>query len=89
MSKKSYPLSKVYQLLEPGPVTLVTTARKGKPNVMTMTWHMMVDFNPSVPGSIALFSVTQLIVRAKPCKEIFDPVAFLPLKNYVEDLWKL
>ena len=40
------PLSKVYQLLEPGPVVLLTTAHKGRANVMTMSWHMMVDFDP-------------------------------------------
>jgi len=39
-------LSKVYQLLEPGPVVLLTTARKGRANVMTMSWHMMLDFEP-------------------------------------------
>ena len=39
-------LSKVYQLLEPGPVVLVTTASKGRVNVMTMSWHMMVEFEP-------------------------------------------
>jgi flavin reductase (DIM6/NTAB) family NADH-FMN oxidoreductase RutF len=39
-------LSKVYQLLEPGPVVLLTTARKGRANVMTMSWHMMVEFEP-------------------------------------------
>ena len=39
-------LSKVYQLLEPGPVVLLTTARKGRSNVMTMSWHMMVEFEP-------------------------------------------
>ena len=27
---KDLPLSKVYQLLEPGPVVLLTTARKGR-----------------------------------------------------------
>ena len=43
---KSLPLSKVYQLLEPGPVVLLTTARRGRVNVMTMSWHMMVDFEP-------------------------------------------
>ncbi len=43
---KELPLSKVYQLLEPGPVVLLTTARKGRPNVMTMSWHMMVEFEP-------------------------------------------
>lgn len=39
-------LSKVYQLLEPGPVVLLTTAHKGRANVMTMSWHMMLDFEP-------------------------------------------
>jgi flavin reductase (DIM6/NTAB) family NADH-FMN oxidoreductase RutF len=40
------PLSKVYQLLEPGPVVLLTTARKGRANVMAMSWHMMIEFEP-------------------------------------------
>jgi flavin reductase (DIM6/NTAB) family NADH-FMN oxidoreductase RutF len=43
---KELPLAKVYQLLEPGPVVLLTTARKGRANVMTMSWHMMVEFEP-------------------------------------------
>jgi flavin reductase (DIM6/NTAB) family NADH-FMN oxidoreductase RutF len=43
---KELPLSKVYQLLEPGPVVLLTTARKGRTNVMTMSWHMMIEFEP-------------------------------------------
>ena len=43
---RALPLSKVYQLLEPGPVVLLTTARKGRPNVMAMSWHMMLDFEP-------------------------------------------
>ncbi len=43
---KPLPLGNVYQLLEPGPVVMLTTARKGRPNVMTMSWHMMVEFEP-------------------------------------------
>ncbi len=43
---KELPLSKVYQLLEPGPVVLLTTARKSRANVMAMSWHMMVEFEP-------------------------------------------
>ena len=43
---KALPLSKVYQLIEPGPVVLLSTAQRGRPNVMTMSWHMMVDFEP-------------------------------------------
>lgn len=43
---KELPLSKVYQLLEPGPVVLLASTYKGRANVMTMSWHMMVDFEP-------------------------------------------
>ena len=39
-------LGKVYQKLEPGPVVLLTTADAGRANVMAMSWHMMVEFNP-------------------------------------------
>ncbi len=39
-----FPLSRFYQLLEPGPVVLLTTIDKnGRANVMTMSWHMMVN----------------------------------------------
>ncbi|MCK9635472.1 MAG: flavin reductase family protein [Methylobacter tundripaludum] len=46
------PLSKVYQLLEPGPVVLLTTADKGRANVMTMSWHMMVEFEPPLVACV-------------------------------------
>jgi flavin reductase (DIM6/NTAB) family NADH-FMN oxidoreductase RutF len=52
MEKKAYPLSKVYQLLEPGPVVMVSTARKGVPNVMTLSWLMMIDFEPPLLGFV-------------------------------------
>ena len=49
---KDLPLSKVYQLLEPGPVVLLTTSRKGRANVMTMSWHMMVEFEPPLVACV-------------------------------------
>src|ERR1035438_10729348 len=49
---KDLPLSKVYQLLEPGPVVLLTTASKGRANVMTMSWHMMVEFEPPLVACV-------------------------------------
>ena len=45
-------LSKVYQLLEPGPVVLLTTASGGGSNVMTLSWHMMVEFAPPLVACI-------------------------------------
>jgi len=52
MVKKSFPLSQVYRLLEPGPVVMVTTARKGRANIMTMSWHTMIDFEPPLVGCV-------------------------------------
>jgi flavin reductase (DIM6/NTAB) family NADH-FMN oxidoreductase RutF len=52
MPKKSYPLSKVYGLLEPGPVVLLTTFGKGRPNIMAMSWHTMLDFVPPLVGCV-------------------------------------
>ncbi|MDP4261409.1 MAG: flavin reductase family protein [Bacteroidota bacterium] len=52
MKKKSFPLSKVYGLLEPGPVVMLTTARRGQNNVMTMSWHTMLEFEPPLIGCV-------------------------------------
>lgn len=50
---KSLPLSEVYKLIEPGPVVLLSTlAKGGRPNVMTMSWHMMMEFEPPQIGCI-------------------------------------
>jgi flavin reductase (DIM6/NTAB) family NADH-FMN oxidoreductase RutF len=63
MAKRSYPLSKVYGLLEPGPAVLLTTSHKGRANVMTMSWHTMMEFDPPLVGCIVSendFSFTAL-----------------------------
>ncbi len=52
MPRKPLPLREVYRLLEPGPVVLLTTARKGRANVMTMSWHTMMEFEPPLIGCV-------------------------------------
>jgi len=52
MPKRTLPLAKVYGLLEPGPVVLLTTAHKSKANVMTMSWHTMMEFEPPLIGCV-------------------------------------
>jgi flavin reductase (DIM6/NTAB) family NADH-FMN oxidoreductase RutF len=42
---KSLPLEKAFTLIEPGPVTLVTTHDGQKDNVMTITWTMVLGFS--------------------------------------------
>jgi flavin reductase (DIM6/NTAB) family NADH-FMN oxidoreductase RutF len=51
-TKRNLPLSRVYRLLEPGPVVLVTTAHKGRPNVMTLSWLTMMEFEPPLVGCV-------------------------------------
>ena len=76
------PLAKAYQLLEPGPVVLLTTARKGRANVMTMSWHMMVEFEPPLVGcvvssanhSFAALRATGECVIAVPARKLASKV---------------
>ena len=78
MSLRALPLGKVYRLLEPGPVVLVTTARKGRANVMPMSWHTMMEFEPPLVGcvisnrdtSFAALRSTKECVIAIPTVEI-------------------
>ena len=76
---KDLPLSDVYQVLEPGPVVLLTTARKGKANVMTMSWHMMVDFTPPLVACVVGGSYSFEALRAtKECVIAVPAVELAP-----------
>ncbi|MFY3743545.1 flavin reductase family protein [Anaeromyxobacter sp. Red801] len=50
--KVRLPLAEVYRLLEPGPVVLVTTGGPGRPDVMTMSWLTMMEFEPPRVGCV-------------------------------------
>jgi flavin reductase (DIM6/NTAB) family NADH-FMN oxidoreductase RutF len=49
-TKKDFPVSDVRRFLEPGPIVLVSSAWKGEENIMTMGWHMIMEFVPSLIG---------------------------------------
>ncbi len=48
--KKDFPVSEVRRFLEPGPIVLVSSSWRGKSNIMTMGWHMVMEFEPSIIG---------------------------------------
>ncbi len=50
--KKDFPVSDIRRFLEPGPVVLVSSFWKGKANIMTMGWHTVMEFSPSLVGCI-------------------------------------
>ena len=82
MARKSLPLSKVYGLLEPGPVVLVTTARNGRQDIMAMSWHTMMEFEPPLVGcvisnrnhSFGLLKATRECVINIPTVELAEQV---------------
>lgn len=41
MARRTLSLSKVYGLIEPGPVLLLSTAWRGQRDVMALSWHNM------------------------------------------------
>jgi len=75
-------LSKVYGLLEPGPVVLVTTAHQDRRDVMTLSWHVMLDFEPPLLGfvmsdrnhSFALLQASKECVINIPTVELAEKV---------------
>jgi flavin reductase (DIM6/NTAB) family NADH-FMN oxidoreductase RutF len=77
---KEFPLSKAFELIEPGPVVLVTTrARNGKTNVMTMSWHMDVDFTP-----IMACVVSEGDYSFKALRETKECVVAIPTVDIIE-----
>jgi flavin reductase (DIM6/NTAB) family NADH-FMN oxidoreductase RutF len=51
-TKKDFPVSDIRRFLEPGPIVLVSSAWKGKANIMTMGWHTVMEFSPSLVGCV-------------------------------------
>ncbi len=50
--KQDFPVSEIRRFLEPGPVVLVSSAWKGERNIMTVGWHMVMEFSPSLIGCL-------------------------------------
>ncbi len=83
MPKRSFPLAKVSTLIEPGPVLLISTAHRGERDVMTQSWHAMLEFEPPLIGcvisdrnhSFALLKASRECVINIPTLELADSVA--------------
>jgi flavin reductase (DIM6/NTAB) family NADH-FMN oxidoreductase RutF len=68
-AKRDFPVSKIRRYLEPGPIVLVSSAWKGETNIMTMGWHMVMEFEPSLIGCYIWDQnhSFELIRRSKEC----------------------
>ena len=43
-----FPLDRAFTFLESGPVLLVSTCHKRRRNLMTLSWHALLDFEPTL-----------------------------------------
>lgn len=68
-TKLDFPVSEVRRFLEPGPVVLVSSAWKGKTNIMTMAWHTVMEFTPALVGCVISSAnhSYDMISRSKEC----------------------
>lgn len=67
--KYDFPVANVRRFIEPGPVVLVSSAWKSEMNIMTMGWHMVMGFLPSLIGCY-IWSENysfELIRKSKEC----------------------
>jgi flavin reductase (DIM6/NTAB) family NADH-FMN oxidoreductase RutF len=67
--KKDYPVAEIRRFLEPGPIVLVSSAYQGKTNIMTMGWHAVMEFVPSLIGCVISDAnhSFELIRRSREC----------------------
>lgn len=81
-AKIDLPVHRVRAYLEPGPVVLVSSAWNGEHNVMTMGWHTVMEFSPSLVGcviacgnhSFDLIRKSDECVINLPTADMIDPV---------------
>ena len=50
--KRDFPVSQIRRYLEPGPIVLVSSRWKDEANIMTMGWHTVMEFTPSLVGCV-------------------------------------
>jgi flavin reductase (DIM6/NTAB) family NADH-FMN oxidoreductase RutF len=50
--KREFPVGEVRRYLEPGPIVLVSSRWRDETNIMTMGWHTVMEFTPSLVGCV-------------------------------------
>ena len=68
-TKTDFPVVNVRRLLEPGPIVLVSSAHGHETNIMTMGWHMVMEFQPSLVGCIISSAnhSFEMILKSRQC----------------------
>jgi flavin reductase (DIM6/NTAB) family NADH-FMN oxidoreductase RutF len=64
-----FPVEQVRRYLEPGPIVLVSSRWKGQADIMTMGWHTIMEFSPSLIGCVisSMNHSFELVRKSKEC----------------------
>jgi flavin reductase (DIM6/NTAB) family NADH-FMN oxidoreductase RutF len=67
--KRDLPVAEIRRFLEPGPIVLVSSAWKGKLNIMTMGWHMVMESEPSLIGTYIWTEdyTRRIVLKSREC----------------------
>jgi flavin reductase (DIM6/NTAB) family NADH-FMN oxidoreductase RutF len=77
---KEVDIGQAFTFLESGPVILVTTFDGKKNNIMTISWHMIMDFSPHIAISTGPWNTSfEVMMKTKEC------VIAVPGVNLIED----
>jgi flavin reductase (DIM6/NTAB) family NADH-FMN oxidoreductase RutF len=78
--KRDFPVDRTREHLEPGPIVLISSAYKGARNIMTLGWHMMLEYNVvgcyvwDANQSFETFRRSKQCVINVPTRELVDTV---------------
>lgn len=67
--KRDFPVGEIRRFIEPGPIVLVSSAWRGARNIMTMGWHTVMEFQPSLVGCVISSAnhSFEMIRKSKEC----------------------
>lgn len=67
--QRAFPVEEIRRYLEPGPIVLVSSAWNGRRNIMTLGWHTVMEFSPSLVGCVISSAnhSFEMIRRSREC----------------------
>ena len=73
--KIDLPVSEIRRYLESGPSVVVTSAHGDQRNILTMGWHTVVEFTPSLAGCVIASGnhSFRLVWRSRNASSTFRP----------------
>ena len=74
----AFPLDRAFTFLESGPLLLVSTRRNGKNNLMTLSWHAVMGFEPTLGICLGPWNHSYAALRESgECVVAVPPAAML------------